>query len=298
MTVAVTFVFLSTSHHSICHFRSCPFLSMVQSFPFLSITVAMTFMFLSITKVVTFVFSFVSFVFLGILLLPKYVFSCGYLLRSIIFGCSWPLSAWFPFSVQFMTLFNQKGSIFLWLSLCSIILHLLPVPTFCYFFQNFNVWGRLFRYVGLLLFMSLCNQKGSIFLRVIVAFHYLALFPTCTICMFEYFCFVFLLFVQEKRSNLCAIWILHFRVVVFFVIIISHAKLWLLYWIYMYSWLICMFVYFIFYFVEANVYLFAPFLDGWLLLFLEPHIAELFIVYSFVKKARSFYKFVFSRMFF
>jgi len=41
-----------------------------------------------------------------------------------------------------------------------------------------------------------------------------------------------------------------------------------------------------FYFVEANVYFFAPYLDGWLLLFPEPHIAELFIVYAFVQKKR------------
>ena len=118
-------------------------------------------------------------------------------------------------SVRFMTLFNQKGSIFLLLS-----------PTFDYFllFPTFS-------------FSSL---------------HFLSLLFSCLlfinvrcVCLgiFGLFCYV----VEEKWSNLCWIWILHFRVIVFFVIIISPVELWLLYRIYMYSCLIYMFVYFNFF---------------------------------------------------
>ena len=44
-----------------------------------------------------------------------------------------------------------------------------PKSNIWLFAQNFNVGSGLFRYVGLFLFMSLCNQKGSIFLMVTVA---------------------------------------------------------------------------------------------------------------------------------
>ena len=132
-----------------------------------------------------------------------------------VLGWSWPLPTCLRFSVRFMTLFNQKGSIFLLLS-----------PTFDYFllFPTFS-------------FSSL---------------HFLSLLFSCLlfinvrcVCLgiFGLFCYV----VEEKWSNLCWIWILHFRVIVFFVIIISPVELWLLYRIYMYSCLIYMFVYFNFF---------------------------------------------------
>ena len=64
------------------------------------------------------------------------IFSCGYLLRSVIFGFSWPFWPCFPFSVRFMTLFNQKGSIFLYFcflffTFCTTRRKVQPLCDFC-----------------------------------------------------------------------------------------------------------------------------------------------------------------------
>ena len=292
---------VSATHDSVCHFRSSPWFTALGSSPqlsvlfhdcgcnlcvplgfspfhlsfsfmsiplhgselavplFLSITVVVIFVFLSITKVVTFVFSFVSFVFLTILLLPRYVFSCGYLLRSIILGCSWPLSACFPFSVRFITLFNQKGSIFLWLSLCSIILHFFLSPTFGCLLKTLMLGVDCFDML-VCFYLCLCATKKarsfwwlllrwtvcSIFLRVIIAFHYLALFPTFAFSFVPLFCLAFI-------CNDVHVWVFLF----------------------------CFFTFC----TRKKVQTLCDLdLHGWLLLFPEPHITELLIVYAFVKK--------------
>ena len=109
-----------------------------------------------------------------------------------------------PFSVRFMTLFNQKGSIFSWLSLWLIIFH------------------------GLFLFMPLFNQKGAMIMWVTVGFDYVVLFLIFAFSSVPLFClasiciyihvqsacfgiiFFYKLLVQEERFNLRGIFVLLF----------------------------------------------------------------------------------------
>ena len=110
------------------------------------------------------------------------------------------------FNFQRLTYSNiSLIQIVLWVSLCSIILHFFLSPTFGCLLKTLMLGVDCFDML-VCFYLCLCATKKarsfwwlllrwtvcSIFLRVIIAFHYLALFPTFAFSFVPLFCLAFI----------------------------------------------------------------------------------------------------------